>query len=154
MIFGRNYVKRWRKTRRLSGSPGIRWERRWHRYTQGAAWGNPELPDPVALYTYGSPRVGTGRFINHVKIDHERWVNNNDIVARVPPPWFGYRHSGQEKYIDSQGQICEKRGFARFKDRAAGFWKGLFKGRIDPFMDHLMPDYILAIQGALRSEEK
>lgn len=114
----------------------------------------PQLTDARALYTYGGPRVGTGRYINHVKIDHERWVNNNDIVTRVPPPWFGYRHSGREIYINSLGRIRDTRGFARFKDRVSGFWNGLFKGRIDPFMDHLMPDYIRTIQEAVRAEEE
>lgn len=41
---------------------------------------------PKALFTYGSPRVGDRRFVNFVEIDHSRWVNNNDIVTRVPPP--------------------------------------------------------------------
>ncbi len=109
--------------------------------------------NPRALYTYGSPRVGTKRYINHVRLDHERWVHNNDLVTRVPPPWFGYRHGGREIYIDSMGRIRQTKGFARFKDRAAGFWKGLFKGRIDPLMDHLMPGYIEAIQSAIRTEE-
>ena len=113
---------------------------------------DPDLSNPQALFTFGSPRVGTSRYINHVKIDHERWVNNNDIVTRVPPPWFGYRHSGREIYVDSKSRIRDTRGYARFKDRASGFWKGLLKGRIDPFMDHLMPDYIRAIQDAVRDE--
>ena len=41
--------------------------------------------NPRALYTYGSPRVGNRRYVNYVHIEAYRWVNNNDIVTRVPP---------------------------------------------------------------------
>lgn len=108
---------------------------------------------PRALYTYGSPRVGNREYINHVELDYTRWVNNNDLVTRVPPPIFGYRHTGREIYIDSKGRIRDVVGFARFRDRCAGFWKGLFRGRIDPFMDHLMPGYVLPIQNAIAAVE-
>jgi len=40
---------------------------------------------PQALFTYASPRVGDKRFVNFVKLDHSRWVNNNDIVTRSSP---------------------------------------------------------------------
>ncbi len=46
---------------------------------------------PEQVHTFGSPRVGTKRYINHAKIDYYRWVNNNDIVTRTPPVWLGYR---------------------------------------------------------------
>ncbi len=46
-----------------------------------------EIPsNPTGLFTFGSPRVGTTRYINYVRIPHYRWVNNNDIVARVLQP--------------------------------------------------------------------
>lgn len=41
--------------------------------------------NPTALYTFGSPRVGNRRYVNFAPITHYRWVNNNDIVCRVPP---------------------------------------------------------------------
>jgi len=51
--------------------------------------------NPRALYTYGSPRVGNRRYVNYVQLEAYRWVNNNDIVTRVPPSWLGYRHKGE-----------------------------------------------------------
>ena len=76
--------------------------------------------EPEELFTYGSPRVGCRRYVNHVKLEHFRWVNNNDIVTRVPPAWFGYRHSGQEMYIDNVGRLRDLQGWNRFRDRFRG----------------------------------
>ena len=56
--------------------------------------------EPAGVYTFGSPRVGCRRYVNHVPLLHYRWVNNNDIVTRVPPVLLGYRHSGTEQYLD------------------------------------------------------
>jgi triacylglycerol lipase len=54
------------------------------------------------LYTFGSPRVGDEPFKNDFYINTYRIVNNNDIVARVPPEGL-YRHVGNLKYIDENG---------------------------------------------------
>ena len=57
------------------------------------------------LYTFGSPRVGDRAFAEAFSVsNHHRFVNNNDIVTRVPPK-FGYRHIEDYYYIDSQGKI-------------------------------------------------
>ncbi len=100
---------------------------------------------PHTLYTYGSPRVGNRTYINYCEIDHIRWVNNNDIVARVPPSWFGYRHSGREMYLNAHGQLRQLNGWQRTKDRLRGFFGGLRDFRIDPFFDHQMGCYIESI---------
>lgn len=110
--------------------------------------------NPRAVFSYGSPRVGNKRYINHVPVPHTRWVNNNDIVTRVPPPFVGYRHNGVEFYIDGNGDIRDRSGFSRVKDRTKAFWSGLRKGRIDPVQDHLMPEYIGAIQNAIAGAGK
>jgi triacylglycerol lipase len=101
--------------------------------------------NPVALYTFGSPRVGTRRYVNYVPLVHYRWVNNNDIVCRVPPPWMGYRHAGTECYLDAHGQFRELRGWRRFVDRVRGLLMSLRAGNIDYFSDHSMLGYIEAI---------
>ena len=45
-----------------------------------------ELPiEPSGLFTYGSPRVGDKQYINWCTFEHKRFVNNNDIVPRLPP---------------------------------------------------------------------
>lgn len=68
---------------------------------------------PQALFTYGSPRVGDKRFVNFVELDHSRWVNNNDIVTRVPPVWMGYRHCGTEMYLNRTGRLSDVNGWTK-----------------------------------------
>ena len=43
-----------------------------------------------ALYTYGSPKVGGKLFVwNLDELEHYRFVNNNDMVTRVPCGLWG-----------------------------------------------------------------
>lgn len=104
---------------------------------------------PYALFTYGSPRVGDRRFVNFVELNHTRWVNNNDIVTRVPPVWMGYRHSGQEMYLDRHGKIRSISGWGRMADRTRGLLGGLLKFKVDHLADHSMERYIEYIRAAL-----
>lgn len=107
---------------------------------------------PEQVHTFGSPRVGTKRYINHAKVNYVRWVNNNDIVPRSPPAWLGYRHSGQEKYLDAQGKLRELNKI----ERRADMWKGLVLGikrrEIDYFSDHLIDRYVENIHLELAQE--
>ena len=57
-----------------------------------------------AVYTFGSPRVGNDVFKEKFDVNTYRIVNNDDIVARVPPPG-AYVHVGELKFIDSDGTI-------------------------------------------------
>ena len=98
--------------------------------------------NPEQVYTYGSPRVGNKRYINHAKVDYLRWVNNNDIVTRVPPAWLGYRHTGQEMYLNANGKIKKLNPLQRGKDRSRGFIKGLRAGEFDYFSDHMIDRYV------------
>ena len=98
---------------------------------------------PEGLFTYGSPRVGNKRYINYFRdVYHYRWVNNNDIVTRVPPAWFGYRHCGMEMYLDVNGRLRKVEGWRRVTDRLRGFLRGLTRFKIDHFADHSMDRYI------------
>jgi triacylglycerol lipase len=108
---------------------------------------------PAELYTYGSPRVGDKRYVTYAPIDHKRWVNNNDIVTRVPPRWMGYTHCGVEYYIDNHGNLRDVKGWNRFKDRLRGFMRGLTKLTIDHFSDHSTHEYITHIVTAICKEE-
>ena len=104
------------------------------------------------LHTFGSPRVGTKRYINHAKVDYIRWVNNNDIVPRSPPAWLGYRHAGKEMYLDAQGKL---KSLNRL-ERRADMWKGLVAGirrkEIDYFSDHSIVRYVENIHKELKLE--
>jgi triacylglycerol lipase len=108
--------------------------------------------EPDGLYTYGSPRVGCRRYVNHVPLLHYRWVNNNDLVTRMPPVFLGYRHSGTEQYLDRFGHLKDIRGWRRFSDMAKGFFSELMKFRIDQLGDHGIIDYIDTIFGLVRAE--
>jgi triacylglycerol lipase len=100
------------------------------------------------LYTYGSPRVGWPTYCDSLGVIHHRWVNNNDIVTRVPLWFMGYRHHGEEHYINAYGNLRSPTGWQRIKDRFRGMWMGIKKGKIDNFGDHSMTDYIKHIEGA------
>lgn len=114
---------------------------------------SPIRSEPEELYTYGSPRVGDKAFVSNVKLEHYRWVNNNDVVTRVPPTWLGYRHSGKELYLNNVGVIEDLKGWRRVKDRLSGFLRGLTRFQIDQLSDHSTLDYIDHIFSAVRKEE-
>ena len=115
---------------------------------------SPIPSNPEAIFTFGSPRVGNRKYVNFVKIPHYRWVNNNDVVTRVPPQWLGYRHCGQELYIDRHGNLSNLVSWDRFKDRMRGLLAALRLGEVDYFGDHSMVRYIAAIDRAVERENE
>lgn len=108
--------------------------------------------NPEGLFTYGSPRVGNKRYINFVRLNHYRFVNNNDVVCRVPPSLLGYRHCGRELYFDAKGRLRDYKSWQRFRDRWHGFFLSLRKGQLDHLSDHSMVRYIEYIKQALQDE--
>jgi hypothetical protein len=61
---------------------------------------------PVAwIYTFGQPAVGKGQFVDFMQrfaTNFVRFVNNDDIVPRVPPT---YRHVGRLFHFDADGEL-------------------------------------------------
>lgn len=114
---------------------------------------NSDLNDPVELYTYGSPRVGWPGYVKSLGIEHHRWVNNNDVVCRVPFTIMGYRHHGTEHYLNTWGNVRTSSGWQRLKDRIRGMWRGLKKGKIDNFSDHSMVEYVKHIDKYVQGTE-
>ena len=110
--------------------------------------------DPQELHTFGSPRVGCKRYIRHAEVDHYRWVHNNDIVTRVPPAWMGYRHGGNEIYLDRYGRIRKLTGIWRSRDRWRGLIRGLVKWKIDWLSDHSIHQYATHIATAVEKENR
>lgn len=65
------------------------------------------IPMPAGLFTYGSPRVGDRKFINFfntLPFEHHRWVNDGDIVTKIPFAPLFY-HCGIMHHIDGKGQV-------------------------------------------------
>lgn len=102
------------------------------------------LQDKVdCLYTYGSPRVGTKKYVQSVHVKHYRHVNNNDVVPRVPFSILGYRHHGELRYINYYGNIRKMTPWQRIKDQWRGRWTALKKWQpFDGAYDHGMNYYI------------
>ena len=90
------------------------------------------------LYTYGSPRVGTRGFVNNMKVDHYRFVNNNDLVTKVPLFLMGYKHHGNLCYINHYGKIRKMTAWQRVKDKFRGYRDGVLDGA----KDHSMTNYV------------
>jgi len=109
-------------------------------------WANVDLNDPIELFTYGSPRVGWRGFVKALAVKHHRWVNNNDIVTRVPLAIMGYVHDGEEHYMNAYGNVRDLTAWQRVKDRWRGLWMGLKKGGVDSFSDHSMSNYIANLE--------
>jgi hypothetical protein len=75
----------------------------------GACAYDPDTLLPVnGLYTFGQPRIGLHDFCNNIEIKfgrvYYRFVNDRDLVPRVPPRAFDYTHAGRLIHFDSNGQ--------------------------------------------------
>lgn len=116
------------------------------------ATNSSKIPSPQELHTFGSPRVGCRRYVRHTDITHYRWVHNNDIVTRVPPIWLGYRHCGNEIYLDRYGRISKLTGVWRSRDRWRGLLRGLLKWKLDLLDDHSIKLYAEHIVAAIENE--
>ena len=108
---------------------------------------------PEEVYTFGSPRVGNKRYVDHAEVTHVRWVNNNDIVTRVPPSFLRYRHRGDVMYLDSQGKPSKLTKRQMTKDRWRGFVDALRRRRVDHFSDHAIAAYVAHLAAATGSAE-
>ncbi len=107
-----------------------------------------EEAKPVhGLYTFGQPRVGGKTFARNFNLDFKsrtfRFVNNNDVVTRVPTRRMGYRHIGQVLMFDSRGKLQTDLHFwNRFLNRVTGRIQDLGKPGTDGIKDHSMEEYV------------
>ena len=92
------------------------------------------------LYTYGQPRVGNKKFCDRITrdCDWQRFINNNDIVPRVPLKMGWVFHDGGNlNYINSYGNVGDLTWWQSIKDSWRGHtsaWKK--KQWFDSFYDH------------------
>jgi triacylglycerol lipase len=109
--------------------------------------------DAECLYTFGSPRVGGKEFIKQLNCEHHRFVNNNDIVTKVPPQIMGFQHCGEERYFNAYG--CERNPtyWQRWKDFFRGMWAGWKQGKFfDSLTDHGMDNYVILAESTKQVE--
>ena len=106
-----------------------------------------------AIFTYGSPRAGWRGFVNNLHVPHWRWVNNADVVTRVPLTVMGYVHHGKIRYINTFGNVREFTYWQRFKDKWRGIWRGLKKLSFKNFSDHGMANYVAHIAKKVQNKE-
>lgn len=102
----------------------------------------PDTPNPEALFTYGSPRVGNQQYVNAITnsgLLHFRFVNNADIVARVP--LWPFHHFGGMFYMNHWGNLRAATGMQITKDVWRGFVKGIKKREINFFANHSIDRY-------------
>ena len=111
--------------------------------------------DANELYTFGSPRVGNRDFVKEMKKDgvkHYRFVNNNDVVTRIPFP-IRFRHSGKLVYINHYGNIRKMTPWQRTKDKYRGRWRALKKGQpFDGVFDHSVNLYYEKLKNVQTSQ--
>ena len=97
-----------------------------------------EYTDVEQLTTFGSPRAGTRSFVRNISTKHNRYVNNNDIVTKVPLWIMGYKHHGNLQYINFYGNIRKLTTWQAIKDK----WRGYRSGILDGALDHGMDNYV------------
>ena len=111
--------------------------------------------DANELYTFGSPRVGNRDFVKEMKKDgvkHYRFVNNNDVVTRIPFP-IRFRHSGKLVYINHYGNIRKMPPWQRTKDKCRGRWRSFKKGQpFDGVFDHSVNLYYEKLKNVQTSQ--
>ena len=69
-----------------------------------------DMHKPInGLYTFGQPRVGDRQFSREIDIElkprYFRFVNNNDIVTRIPTRFGDYKHAGSVRFFDTDGTL-------------------------------------------------
>jgi len=117
------------------------------------------------LYTFGQPRVGDLIFSAEINILLKgkvfRFVNNNDIVPHIPPPYLPwnpfrlYVHLGPTRYFNARGNFIRyPNPIGRLLDFSIGVLRDTFEPGFDLIKDHYMEYYISNLEKALSVEEE
>ncbi|MFM2294752.1 MAG: hypothetical protein RLZZ350_1165 [Verrucomicrobiota bacterium] len=102
------------------------------------------------LYTFGQPR--TGDYFFSEKFDHEfggktfRFVNDCDIVTRLPPRVLNYSHVGQLMFFDAQKRLqTDDHWWNKFLNSVVVGREGLIKPKL-LVKQHAIERYIECMQ--------
>lgn len=116
--------------------------------TLGAAYRTVAVDQTVnGIYTYGSPRIGNDDFVakyNRIVGGRTfRFVNNNDIVTRVPFRSSLFGHVGSLRYFDKDGTLrTDPHWWNRFLDGVQGTFDDIIRKEAGWIDDHKMDRYI------------
>lgn len=100
---------------------------------------------PQGVQVYGAPRVGdedfARGFTQHIGSATVRHVNDNDVVARLPPEDMGYRHVGGLVYYERDGaRRYDEPDYSR-REAIRDRFERAKEGPPDGMKDHLVPRY-------------
>ncbi|MEU3022586.1 Mbeg1-like protein [Nocardiopsis alba] len=107
------------------------------------------------VYTFGQPRTCDPALARVYEQAFQgrmyRFVNNNDIVAQVPPEPL-YRHVSEVRHIDAGGRIREKpmSVLGGLTDSVEGHTADVLSPGADALRDHAMDAYITHLDAAVR----
>jgi triacylglycerol lipase len=106
------------------------------------------------VYTFGQPRVGDRTFSRNynfaLKASSFRFVNNNDMVTRIPPRALGYFHVGTLKYFTDEGNLEEDFSWwQQFLDQWKFRLEDFLDGALEGVADHSMLEYRQRVEAAL-----
>lgn len=98
------------------------------------------------VYTFGQPRTCdrllASAYDTAFKSRVFRFVNNNDIVAQVPPEPL-YHHVEKMMYFDADGKLHDKMTmWGGLKDKFEGSTADMFAPGTDGIRDHSMTKYL------------
>lgn len=117
------------------------------------------------LYTFGQPRVGDWIFASEINMALKgrvfRFVNNNDIVPHIPPPYLPwnpfrlYVHLGATRYFNARGSLVRYPSpVLRLLDFFIGLLRDSFEPGFDLIKDHYMEYYISNLEKSLEIEKE
>jgi len=100
-----------------------------------------------SLYTYGSPRSGSLEFTDRFDGDFGeftfRYINNSDVVTRVPTRQMGYSHVGTSLTFDAGGAVhADTHFWNKFLERFKGDVNAFLRGKLALFDDHAIANYV------------
>ena len=101
------------------------------------------------IYAYAAPRVGNPDFCSRYDkaLRHRTWrfMNDNDIVTRLPAKSMGYGHIGRLIFFDCHGDRRPNRPQAKWlRAKLADFKDELGDGLPEAISDHFLANYIAA----------
>ncbi|MFF7454585.1 lipase family protein [Kitasatospora sp. NPDC008115] len=105
------------------------------------------------VYTFGQPRTCdrllAAAYNKGLQGRTHRFVHDNDIVPQLPPE-PAFTHVEMLHHIDSAGRVRERAGLAAgLTDRAKGLGAAAFSPDGEGVRDHLMRNYLAALEKAL-----